>query len=199
MKKRTNRSHKRVQESGDWVNEVLSAAGKASGNGSFTAAPDDKDQNFHERCLHAAETAAILVRLRQERNLAGFAPVPYSEYIQGLARRIGVSLEPVLHWLRIKDMHLRGADTAGALARLAKEIGCSLPETLTLLAAEFAETHGHVYPRTITARCRPGSGQSVALPSGQFRLKELIAAWPADVRQQFQQITEQTEKVFNSE
>jgi hypothetical protein len=112
---------------------------------------------FEERCRSAAAAALSVERLREERQRVGFVPLSLGEYISGLVQLADAPLAPVLSWLGVEDLSGTEPGSARAAARLAREIGMSMHETLAHLRVGLAAQFGSAPVPLLVARHRaPG-------------------------------------------
>jgi hypothetical protein len=132
------------------------------------------ESNLMTKFRETAEVPLILASLREERQRIGFAPIAFAEYVQGLAKSVGVSLSPVLEWLGIGNLSKPEQGTAQAFATLAREIGLSLRETLVQIKIGFAaQFEGLFNPIPVSVRHRSGSTRRSQLEDCETVLKEL--------------------------
>lgn len=186
MNKRTKKSGECVPEHNAWLEQALAMAVEIADFEAFDVEPEDPGAAFRDRCRAAAEAAAVILKLRQERKCVKFSLVAFSDYIGGLAKTVGASLEAVEDWFGLADLKVR-ADSATALARLARAIGCSIEETLERMQIDFCQGHADVL------RAHNGGFDASTVTSNATQ-----SYWPLNLRQEFESITKQVETVYRS-
>jgi hypothetical protein len=149
------------QRNDEWPSDdqIVSALRALRASDAFfdEALPSPDSGDFAERCRTAGEAARGLARLRGEQVRVGFVALPFGDYLQGLARAAGVSLQPMLSWAGIADLSAIDHLVAAKLARLALMIGLGFNETLTHLRMTFAAQQGSPAAPLLIARSRSDS------------------------------------------
>jgi hypothetical protein len=94
------------------------------------------------RIRNAGTVAFALTRMRSEKENIGFAPLPFGEYLHGLAKLAGVAIAPVLQRASIRDLAVLNAKEAKGVGRLARALGFRLEELFLSLRIAVAEGAG---------------------------------------------------------
>lgn len=134
---KTKRSSDKT-EAPHWLTAALHLTGDAAAFESLGFEAAESSESFRMSCRQAAAGALAILRLRRERQRIGFSPVSLPEYLQGLVKVAGVSLNQALTSIGVRDFDPRGPKYMSALGRLAQAIGMSFRETLTHLRIDFA-------------------------------------------------------------
>lgn len=136
--------------------------------------------NFEDRAREAVAIGVALASLRRERDRLGFAPVPFSEYMNELAQSSSMSsqiLSRIHRWFGIRSFE--NVEKADSVARLAHAIGLSLRETLVMVRLQIARHMGFA-ASMVAARRSPGSGRSDLVAECEMLLRQWEAKYPTD-------------------
>lgn len=138
------------------------------------------EEAFRGRCHEAGAAAHSIARLRHERQRVGFVPLPLAEYIQGLVKLAGVPLGPVFARLGVTDLTCAEPDSVRGAARLAREVGISLRETLAHLRIGLAAQAGSAPFPLLVARCRATGHRRTPLEECEDVLKQIEVGYGLD-------------------
>ena len=159
-------SHIERVESPVWLTEILATA--------------NITDSLRERMKGAGQLAYIMARMRAEKTKVGFVPLPFMEYLEGLATLAGVPLSYLHISTGIPDADHITTSTVSLVGRLAHILGFKLEELILHLRVGFAE-HTSGTPLPMLAAHRGASTQGDARDCSNF-LDDLEARWPADLR-----------------
>lgn len=141
-----------------------------------------------ERMLQAGSVAFAMARLRAERQRVGFVPLPFGEYLAGLAKIAGVAVTSVFDWAGIHDPMRPNAEAAARIGRLAHGLGFHLEELLLHLRVGVAErVAGAPLPMLAAHR---GSAAATLPRECDLVLRQLETGWPAELRKEMDAIAE---------
>jgi hypothetical protein len=126
---------------------------------------------FRERCHAAAAVVFSAAQLRRERSRVGFLPLPLSEYLQELAKSVGVALHPLLAASGVSSSAGNDLGLIRPWARLCRWLGFPTREAFLHLGMSLAENLGATPPTMIMARRRrPDRGRDpLAECEGELR------------------------------
>lgn len=157
----------------EWLNEALHLyLGQTLGNRPEVKL-EQPSEDFLRKCQEAANVASSVTRLRRERQRLGFVPTSLADYIQGLAKVTGVQLSAVLARFGIDDAALQAPSSVRTLARLARELGIGLRETLIHFRIGFVEKIDSVPVSLLLAHHRtPGVFDQLGECEAVLRLAE---------------------------
>ena len=121
---------------------------------SQNSSAENPDELFMARC----GTVGKIARLRELRNQIGFLPMPFWEYVDGLAKLAGVARDVILSWGGLTDTTSWDSYAILQMSRLAKTLGLEARETALLLRMSVAQRVG-VAPAAclLAARRDPGA------------------------------------------
>lgn len=137
-------------------------------------------QAVRTRMREAGAVAFALARMRSEKQNIGFVPLPFGEYLQGLAKLAGVAMDPVLRWAAIRDFTVFEAKEATGLGRLARTLGFAIEELFLSLRISVAE-HAGGAPLPMLAAHRGASG-AVTISQCDRALHQLESSWPNELK-----------------
>lgn len=153
------------------------------------------DEAFMQRCRVSVQAALIISKLREERQRIGFVPLPLADYLQGLAKVANTSMAPLLEWLGIAN--LSGLDaSAGALIRLARDIGCSLRETLAYARITLAGLSNSVPVAVLVARHRSAALKHNQLEACEYALTQIESEYDDETFRRMRQVEVQVRTVY---
>jgi hypothetical protein len=108
---------------------------------------------FRRRCEDAALVALSIVKLRRERERLGFVPLPFAEYLTGLAKLASVALDPVLAFYDLAA--LPQWEQLASWARIARDLGFPGNQAGALLKIwRVEESDMAPFPMMVAARKR---------------------------------------------
>jgi hypothetical protein len=148
---------------------------------------------FEARVRRYAAAAAALARLKPEHDLVGFQPVSLSNYVEGLARRAGITLEALLEWAGIRDW---GEVAAPGIGRLCRELGMSLRESLTNCRMSIAEAAGFAPLSLQMTLPRGGPGHGGLLAACEESLAAIEVSYDDDLRRVRTSMEEELRRAF---
>ncbi|MGA2185905.1 MAG: hypothetical protein ABSH47_23035 [Bryobacteraceae bacterium] len=151
---------------------------------------------FFRRCREAADAALALALLTAEREKIGFVPLSFADYLKGVARVLGVHLDPVLAWARIADASRVDSATVSGFARLWRELGFSARETLAQLKTSFAERVEGVPLALLAAQRRTGGMHHSALDECESVVGQLEGQWDGGTMSELRQMEAQVRVAF---
>jgi hypothetical protein len=154
--------------------------------------------DFREECQKAAEVALSIGKLRRERQHVGFVPLSLADYIKGMAKVTNISLSSVLGWLGIADLTHFGPGYGKAMARLAKELGISLRETLVHLRVGFAGNLDVAPITLLVARRRSGRSQGRQLEECESVLEQIESEYDQNVLTSLRQIESEVRMAYEA-
>ena len=170
-----------------WLEQALSAAG-GGGLQEFDAEPGEALEEVLARCREATEAAWILTKLRSEEKRVGFAARPLHEYLDGLACKAKVKLEPVLGWFGIDDASQPSARNAEALGRLAREVGLSLRQALVQIRLGFLKCGGEAGTMLPVAARRAEGGVLSQIEACEAALERCHARCSPEKRRELERV-----------
>jgi len=164
----------------NWLENTLRSSAELERFGEDAGELENVSAAFHERCQEAADTALSLIKLRHERQRVGFVPLSFADYVQGLVRVANVRLPAVLQWLKIDDLKRPTPEAAKAFARLAKEIGLGVRETLIHIRIGFATLEDSAPVPLLVARHRSPMSHGNQLEECEVVLGQLESKYALD-------------------
>lgn len=188
MSEKNPKVHVAMHRPAEWLNDALASA-RDLAEFSKPGIVAEGSPAFRRRCRDSALAALALARLREERQRVGFVPLPLADYIEGIARSAGVSLDALLARLGVPDLSRLDAKSAGGLGRLAHSIGIGLREALLHLRIQLAAAFETPEAALFTARARSGPGRRGIAPSAYDAVLERIeAGYDAAQAQQLREV-----------
>lgn len=169
----------------EWLNNTLHLYMGQTLRSRPEAALERPSEDFLQRCREAADVAASVARLRTGRRQLGFVPMALADYIRGLAKVAGVQLSVVLARFGLDDAALQDPGSVRGLARLARDLGIGLRETLIHLRIGFVEKIDAVPVTLLLAHHRaPGVLDQLGECEAVLRLAEAKyeSGWLDEVR-----------------
>ena len=163
-----------IEETPPWLIEALESA--------------QVTESLRERMRKAGGAAYAMARMRAEKEKVGFVPLPFAEYLDGLATLAGVSLAPVLASLGIANAGRPAVSNAGLIGRLAYTLGFGLEDLILNLRVGIAEEAVGA-PLPMLAAHRGASTSSHPRDCARF-LDQIELRWPPDLRSEMDAIRE---------
>ncbi len=171
-----------IEETPSWLIEVLESA--------------QVTESLRERMKKAGSASYAMARMRTEKEKIGFVPLPFAEYLEGLATLAGVSLAPVLAAAGISSAAKPTVGTAERIGRLAHTLGLQLEDLILHLRVGIAEqTAGAPLPMLAAHRGVSTGGRP--RECSRF-LDQLELRWPPDLRNEMDAIREAAASGFRA-
>jgi hypothetical protein len=180
-----------------WLSDALGAAGGLL-HFSFPDEPDSND-SFIRRCREAAEVALGVAKMRKEQQRIGFVPLSFADYVQGLVKVSGVSLQKVLARYGIKDLSATDEDSAPLLARLAREVGMGVRETLAHINISLAAQLNAAPMPLLVARYRGVAARQTPVEVCEAVLRQLASDYDLPSLREVRRIEDSIRAVFSGE
>lgn len=186
-----------VEQPPGWLSDTL---GAASGFLHFSF-PDEPDSNdsFTRRCRDAAEVALGIAKMRKEQQRIGFVPLSFADYVQGLLKVSGVSLQKVLARYGIKDLSTTDEDSAPLLAHFAKEVGMGVRETLAHINISLAARLNAAPIPLLVARYRGAAARQTPVEVCEAVLRQLASDYDLHSLRELRRIEDGVRAVFSQE
>ncbi len=175
-------------ESSEWLNDALRIYNQSGFLDFEDAEAKPPSAAFSLKCLGAADIALSIAKLRKERQRADFVPLPLTEYIKGLVKFAGIDLSSVFAWLGVGNPSTYDAKSAKTFARLAREIGMSLRETLAHVRIEFAQHIGNAPNSLVIAHGRSINAYRSLLEECEAALAKFESHYGIDSLRELRQI-----------
>jgi hypothetical protein len=161
----------------DWLGSVFALYREAA---DFDACGSDiLTPEFSDRTRQAARLAFDLRKLRQQRKLTGFVPVPLDQYLRGLGCMAAVALEPVLHWAGLSGDGSYHEESAAALARLGRTLGIGLRQLFLHLRIGLAERLEGAPVLMLLAGRKPADHERSLIDECEETLREIESRYGA--------------------
>jgi hypothetical protein len=137
---------------------------------------------FQAKCVHGAEVARGILRLRYaSQRLGFFSALTVPAYLRGLAAVARVPIEGALRWAGLGLDDSLGPAFARGWSRLARALGLGIREALWHLRLTFVEKAGLELP-ALAARPNTGSGlENLSAACEQF-VNGAVAGWDGEMR-----------------
>lgn len=174
-----------------WLIQTLELAGE------YAAFTSDRHAPVSE-AFRARARAAVLNQLHSERERFGFVALPFGKYVEGLATALGLSLAPVLQWLKIPDIHQPAQHSARGFAHLGLEIGLGLTEILIHLRIAIADIAGYSPGQMLMARYRGGASALTNLRKCVAILEEIEAEYDRSTLEELRLIETEIMDVYHN-
>ncbi len=168
-----------------WLRQVLDIAKSSATAIGASVGEEPASAAFRQKCRQAADAALSIARLRRERQRIGFVPISLREYVHGLFLAAELQASPVLRWLGVDDPTDLDSASIKDWARLAREIGMELRETL--IHARIGKVVGQGYAPfpMLFAQRSPGLRQR-PIEVCEAILRQIESEFSPQVREEFQ-------------
>lgn len=143
---------------------------------------------FRRRCEDAALVALSIIKLRRERERLGFVPLPFAEYLTGLAKLAGVALDSVLALYELAA--IPQWDDLASWARIALDLGFPGKQASALLKIwRVEESDLAPFPIIVAAR-RPASAAAEPLSECEQALEAIEQSALPDLLRELRMVDE---------